>query len=1289
MNAASNRPRGDIPQIRRQPGAERRPLVGAVWIDAALAAGLVLLGLSVASVAAAYWPHLSLAQLAFGVAAASCAVFVAVHRGLAWLASQSSWLALVGGLVAQTAAALIVVVAALAPSVEWCLAELAAALVLYSAGFGLVRISWALLLPSLVAPTALPAAVGGAAAVRSVAVVGAILAARQLIPTRAAHDPSLSWGVVGVLAAMTFSCWLAVFILPHSHAGEDATADGAARRTKPFRRGVGSRILWRVIGGLTVLVLWMGMTGLTIEPLADEYGLWTSWAVGALVVIVILAFGLGSAAGGWLAGGRIEWGWIGWGAAGSALGLLVLLAVTQATGASAFDPMPLWWGLASGLALVGAGAGVAYVALVSYLIHHSPSARRATVVATGIAAAALALVVATGGSAAARSGIALPQLAGLPADLRGEDLTAAQAAQVHTARLEFQESLAHWRASSIGPAPTVREHLAAFVAQDFGTTDVDEGTVTQMRDAALAQLLWCDLHEQRAGGEPVDEQTIFAQWPDDRRIVQAALVHSAPRPALTARQLLLLVAILAAGLAAYTTWRFPQSMVQVIGYWILRLVYRVRVTGLENLPTEGGAVLVGNHVTYFDGVLWLFLIPRRLRMIAWAGNFNNPLMVTLARFAKVILISGGPKSIQQGLAEARKSLGRGELVGMFPEGGITRTGQVQAFRPGLMRVLDQLPVPVVPVYLDQMWGSIFSFAQGRAIWKMPRTLRRPVTLHIGRPLWRPADIHQVRSAVIELGADAARNRQGPFVTATQRFLRNAKRRRFRFKLGDSMGGRLSGGQTLARTLVLRRLLRRHVLDDDERTVALLIPPSVGAAVCNLALAIDRRITINLNYTASSQTLNDCLRQAGVRRVITSRKAMEKFDLQLEPPLVYLEDLREKVTRRDRIVGAASSYIVPGWWLERYWKLRGRQPNDWFTIIFTSGSTGRPKGVVLTELNIASNIDAIQQVVNLNKHDVLAGILPFFHSFGYTVTLWGGMALDLAAAFHVSPLDARQVGKLCQTFRTTCLLATPTFLRTYLRRCTKEEFATLSVVVAGAEKLPVELCNAFESTFGVRPVEGYGTTELSPLVSVNVPPTRSLANFQIDCKEGTVGRPIPNVVARITDLDSGQVLTANQEGMLWIKGPNVMHGYLDQPELTREVIVDGWYKTGDVGLIDADGFIKITGRMSRFSKIGGEMVPHVRIEECLAAQLGGDEQDETRIAVTAVVDPKRGERLVVLHTQLSKTPDELCRGLAQAGLPNLFIPAPNAFYQVDQLPLLGTGKLDLRALKALAEEKAAE
>lgn len=524
------------------------------------------------------------------------------------------------------------------------------------------------------------------------------------------------------------------------------------------------------------------------------------------------------------------------------------------------------------------------------------------------------------------------------------------------------------------------------------------------------------------------------------------------------------------------------------------------------------------------------------------------------------------------------------------------------------------------------------------------------------------------------------------VRLVETFIAQCKRRKRLAKVADSTGAKLTGGQLLARTLVLRRLLRRHVLKPDERFVAILLPPSVGGVVANMAVAIDRRVSVNLNYTATSQVLNECLRQAGARHVLTSRRFMEKMEFQLDAELVYLEDFRERVRWADKLAAALESYALPGGALCRRLQLGEASRDEVLTVIFTSGSTGEPKGVMLTHGNVAHNVAAIEEAVRLKSSDVLVGVLPFFHSFGYTVTLWAVMGIDVGGIYHFNPLDAKQVGKLCRDHGGTVLLATPTFLRTYIRRCEQADFQSLEIVVTGAEKLPRDVADAFESKFGVRPMEGYGTTELSPLVSVNIPPNRSSGDGQLERREGTVGRPVRDVSAKIVSLETGQDLPPGEPGMLYIAGPNVMKGYLGRDDLTAQVVKDGWYMTGDVAVIDEDGFIRITGRESRFSKIGGEMVPHIQIEETLAQVVGLAEDGCPRVAVTAVPDARKGERLVVIHTPLDRTPEDLNRALATAGLPNLYIPSPDSYLETERLPILGSGKLDLRTIRNMALER---
>jgi acyl-[acyl-carrier-protein]-phospholipid O-acyltransferase/long-chain-fatty-acid--[acyl-carrier-protein] ligase len=522
------------------------------------------------------------------------------------------------------------------------------------------------------------------------------------------------------------------------------------------------------------------------------------------------------------------------------------------------------------------------------------------------------------------------------------------------------------------------------------------------------------------------------------------------------------------------------------------------------------------------------------------------------------------------------------------------------------------------------------------------------------------------------------------LTLPRQFLRNCRRVGGRPKVADSTGAALTGNGLLTSTLVLRRILLREVLAADETFVGVLLPPSAGGVLVNAVLPLMRRIAVNLNYTMPSSAINHCIAQCGIRHILTSRRVLEKFKLNLDAQIVYVEDFRAKATLLDKIL-AWSQSKMPSSILERHLGITNVSNDDLLTVMFTSGSTGDPKGVMLSHENIASQIEAIGQAVQLNDNDVAIGVLPFFHLYGYTATLWTVLSLVPQGVYHFDPRDAHEVGKLCRKHGVTVFMATPTFLRIYLRRVQPEDFGTLDSVFGSAERLPKELSDAFEARFGMRPYEAYGCTELSPLVAVNIPPSRNRDSSRPGAREGTVGRPIPGVRVKVVHPEKGEELPTGETGMLMVTGPNVMKGYFKRPDLTAKVIRDGWYVTGDLARIDQDGFIEITGRESRFSKIGGEMVPHVTVEEALQRVLGGDEEHLMAV-VTAIPDSFKGERLIVMHLPIEKSPEQIRRELAVAGLPNLWIPAADSFCQVAEIPVLGTGKLDLRGLKELALAK---
>ena len=518
----------------------------------------------------------------------------------------------------------------------------------------------------------------------------------------------------------------------------------------------------------------------------------------------------------------------------------------------------------------------------------------------------------------------------------------------------------------------------------------------------------------------------------------------------------------------------------------------------------------------------------------------------------------------------------------------------------------------------------------------------------------------------------------------RRLLRGLREAGGRLKMADSLGTRLSGRQLLTRILAARLVLQQ-VLSSDERRVGVLLPPTAGGAIVNAALALMGRVAVNLNYTASQSILDICIERAGLKHVISSPAFLSRVELDIGSRMLDAANLRKQLTIGQKIRAWFEANLMPLSHLERQLGLNQIGTNDVLTIIFTSGSTGDPKGVVLSVENVGSNVRAITDLLHLSPADTALGVLPFFHSYGYTTALWVPLTLEPAVVYHTNPLDAKVVGRLTRQFHATVLMATPTFLRTYIRRTDADDFSSLEVVFGAAEKLTAEVTDAFEEKFGVRPREAYGATELSPLVAANVPPSRHVPGRPVDACEGTVGKPILGCRARVTDREGARELPVGEEGLLWVQGPNVMQGYLDRPDLTADVVKDGWYCTGDIARLNNDGFITITGRQSRFSKIGGEMVPHMLVEEAINDALGAAD-GELLAVVTAVPHPTKGERLVVLHVQEILDASAICRQLAKRGLPNLWIPAADSFSMIEQMPLLGSGKLDLRQLNQVAKER---
>jgi acyl-[acyl-carrier-protein]-phospholipid O-acyltransferase/long-chain-fatty-acid--[acyl-carrier-protein] ligase len=427
----------------------------------------------------------------------------------------------------------------------------------------------------------------------------------------------------------------------------------------------------------------------------------------------------------------------------------------------------------------------------------------------------------------------------------------------------------------------------------------------------------------------------------------------------------------------------------------------------------------------------------------------------------------------------------------------------------------------------------------------------------------------------------------------------------------------------------------------------------------------------------------CCKRAELGVVISAGAFMERLkDFPWPERVLKLEELMPRLKSRI-LFWWMMSIFCPTPILLRLLQVPKKGGHAEASLLFTSGSTGDPKGAVLSHRNIVGNVSQFTELLDAKKEDAILASLPFFHSFGATVTLWYPLIEGVRIVTYPTPLEVAKNAALIEKYKLTLLLATPTFLRGYLRKAEPEQLRSLRLVITGAEKLPLDLAKAFEERFQQHVFEGYGLTETSPVVSVNLPEPKPKRGEQVQpsSRLGSVGKMAPGISAEIRQPETDQKLPLHETGMVWFRGVNIFEGYLHDEKRTADVLHDGWLKTGDMGRFDEDGFLYIEGRLSRFSKIGGEMVPHESVEQKIVDLLDLSGKDERVIAIMGVQDEAKGEALVLLSSvdvDLTQLRDKL----RDAGVPNLWI--PKKISRVDAIPVLASGKLDLRKCQELVQ-----
>ena len=484
---------------------------------------------------------------------------------------------------------------------------------------------------------------------------------------------------------------------------------------------------------------------------------------------------------------------------------------------------------------------------------------------------------------------------------------------------------------------------------------------------------------------------------------------------------------------------------------------------------------------------------------------------------------------------------------------------------------------------------------------------------------------------------------------------------------------------------LSRIIRKRTKSN---RVGIVLPPGKGGLVANLAVLLSGKVPVNLNFTAGSDAIQSSIDQAQLDQIITAQAFVDKypnFPWPKNNEILFIEQtlpsLKPKI-----ILWLIALKFFSAKRIASLLEISKKGGNDEAVLLFTSGSSGNPKGVVLSHKNILSNVTQFGSRLDLDHDDKILGCLPLFHSFGSTVTLWYPMLEGIDLVTYPSPLEPPKLAELIEEYKVTLLLATPTFLRGYMRRVDPKKLDSIKFVVTGAEKLPKRLAEAFQNKFHKKVMEGYGLTETSPVTNVNIPDMISQDKSELMTSErfGSVGQFLPGIAVKITDTNDDSPQPIDCSGMIWLRGPNIFKEYLNLPSQTNEVIQDNWFRTGDIGRVDEDGFLYIEGRLSRFSKIAGEMVPHETVEAHINKALEYDSDDEKKIAIVGIPDETKGEALIMLSTE--DMDDESIKGLRQklldSGVAALWI--PKKIKKVNSIPSLASGKLDIKGCEDLAK-----
>ena len=752
----------------------------------------------------------------------------------------------------------------------------------------------------------------------------------------------------------------------------------------------------------------------------------------------------------------------------------------------------------------------------------------------------------------------------------------------------------------------------------------------------------------------------------------------------------LVVSLLTLTLSIVSFILMPQFLLRMLFRIMLDTIYRLNIYNQERLPENGPALLVANRASFVDILFISACTSRPIRFMMHEHYYRVPILHTL--YKSIGFLEVPSKRVQKHkelIQTTRDLLKSGELICVFPEDDITRNGTMSSFRNGIGNWLpEDMDIPVIPMRIGMTWGSIFSCSQdGRFKFRLPGFRRHPASVTIGNPISRDTNAYEMRIIMAELGADTELIPDPSAKPLHTLFCYQAKRNprgRIFSECTAPKWKKPNNFSTFIKAVLLSRFLRRTTPTDEGGYIGIMLPNSIDFAIAMLGTQMANKAPAILNYTAGSKANGIAIEKSGLRRIITTKETFEKSGIQTDAKIIYIDEAKKHCcTWWSKLCWHIAAWLFPANEL-----MKQISPENWNDVnqvgvlIFSSGSTGIPKGIMLTHHNIIADVLSISSSINYRKNDGIVGNLPLFHSFGMAVCFWMPIVTGTRTVLIPNPLDAASVAESMKYGSLTVLSATPGFLQLYMRRCVPEDFKNIRLVISGAEKLRDDVAEKFRNMTGLVITEAYGCTELSPVVSINLAASVNEMGTHV-VEPGSIGPPLIGVCAKVVDPSTFELMDENTDGLLIVKGAIVMKGYLGEPEKTKEVIRDGWYITGDIARMSRRGFIAITGRLSRFSKIAGEMVPHELVEREMNNILSPEDR---LLAVCGASDAAKGEKLIVFYCDRERlAPEQLIKRLREKGIPNLWIPKQENFIFLDNLPVLGNGKLDLAALKKEAEK----